>query len=251
MLPILARTEGDIMKLGKIAFYSLVCLSLSAPLAALAEEKINNGGFESGAFDGGWVKVNREGSHGDWYIDGSPPVYRETIGPASGSYFAVTEQGGAGTHLLLQAFQLKPGLSSVVLSFDMFRRNYDGAPASVHPGGLDHNLYPNQHARVDILNAAATDWFSIAPGDVAVNVVAPGVDPGTGPVPYIHYEIDLTSALSSGGAFYLRFGEVDNQQPLTVGVDNVSLLAVPEPEAWQALAAGLLLLFGWRRWSKL
>ncbi|MNY82441.1 hypothetical protein D3C86_2245380 [compost metagenome] len=40
----------------------------------------------------------------------------------------------------------------------------------------------------------------------------------------------------------MRFGEVDNQQPLTVGVDNVSLLAVPEPETWQALMAGLLLL---------
>ena len=120
-------------------------------------------------------------------------------------------------------------------------RNIDSNSAVINPAGLDESKGPNEHARVDILTSSASP-FSIADSDLIAVIVAPGSDSIYTVNPYTHYTYDLSSALSDGGTYVLRFGEVDNQGYFNQGVDNVSLTAVevvPEPETYAMMLAGL------------
>src|SRR5207249_734802 len=101
------------------------------------------------------------------------------------------------------------------LSFSMFVNDQDGGPI-VNPSGLNFTALPNQHARVDILTSGA-GAFDTGTG-VARNFYL-GVDPHTNPNPYKNYSFDITNLVGAGGTFQLRFGEVDTQLNLNVGVD--------------------------------
>jgi cysteine-rich repeat protein len=86
--------------------------------------------------------------------------------------------------------------------------------------GLDYTLFPNQHARVDIMSAAA------GPFDTGAGVLANvylGVDGGPDPHAYTPYVIDITAAVAGGGTFVVRFAEAQNQFYQNLGVDNVSI----------------------------
>ena len=70
----------------------------------------------------------------------------------------------------------------------------------------------------------------------------PSVD---NPHAYTHYVFDITSLVKSGGPFQLRFAEVNNQDNLFQGVDNVSVHETPAvPEASTLASLGLLLVMG-------
>lgn len=43
----------------------------------------------------------------------------------------------------------------------------------------------------------------------------------------------------AAGVYQVRFAETDNEGYFTMGVDNVSVQAVPEPSAFLCLGAGL------------
>jgi hypothetical protein len=102
----------------------------------------------------------------------------------------------------------------------------------VNPAGLTHLAGPNQHGRVDILSAGAGAFDT---GGTVLGNFYIGVDPGVDPHAFTSYSFDVTSIVGGGGSYILRFAEVDNQLFLNMGVDNVSIEAVPEP-------ASLLLL---------
>ena len=86
--------------------------------------------------------------------------------------------------------------------------------------------------RVDILTAAASP-LSTSGLDIVTTIIAPMVDPAPIPNPFTTYGANLSALLAVGGTYQLRFGEVDNQLFLNMGVDDVKLLAevrgVPEP----------------------
>lgn len=106
---------------------------------ARAGELITNGGFETGTFLG-WTEFDQAGGSGSWFVSSSttaPLSGLSTVGPASGSFYAVTDQTGPGAHVLLQSFTVAPGSSSVILSFDMFVNDYDGGPFT---GPLDYTV---------------------------------------------------------------------------------------------------------------
>jgi hypothetical protein len=217
-------------------------MALAAAIAAPAgaAELLTNGGFETGDFTGWNVSDLADGS-GSFFIDDAdgftPFSFHSTVGPASGAFYAVSDQGGPGTHALIQNFFVPGAASSVVLTFDMFVNDWDGGPI-VDPIGLDHQGPPNQHARVDLLSAAAGDF------DTGAGVLANfylGVDPGADPNPYTPYLFDITSLVGGGGAFRLRFAETDNQLYLNQGLDDVSIqfTAAPEPSTLALVAAGL------------
>jgi hypothetical protein len=129
----------------------------------------------------------------------------------------------------------------------MFVNDWSDSGPIVDPCGLDYTCVPNQHARVDILTAAA-GAFDTGAGVLANYYL--GVDGGTDPNPYTHYSFDISSLVGGGGTFVLRFAEVDNLLFLNQGVDNVSIegtTPVPEPGAALMLGAGLLALGGARR----
>jgi hypothetical protein len=124
-----------------------------------------------------------------------------------------------------------------MLSFQMFANDYDGGPI-IDPIGLDHTGPPNQHARVDILSSAALPFET---GDGVLANYFLGVDPGTDPNPYTTYTFNITALVGGGGTYNLRFAQVDNQNFLNLGVDNVSInyTPIPEPSGLSFFLAGM------------
>ncbi len=215
---------------------------LAPGLVADAQELIINGDFETGSF-AGWSVVDLPASSGTFYI-AAPGAVTPISGfatqgnpVANGAFYAVSDQGGPGTHALLQTFTVSADSDSVILSFDMFVNDWSASGGIIDPIGLDHTGPPNQHARVDILTAAA------APFDTGAGVLGSyylGVDAGTLPRPFTSYQFDITSVVGSGGTFQLRFAEVDNQAFHHQGVDNVSIMATDDVPTLGAWAMGLL-----------
>jgi hypothetical protein len=205
---------------------------LPPPPPAGTQELLNNGDFEAGF--AGWAVNNLLGGSGDWYLStpGSPtPLSNIPTAPnaGGGALYAVTDQTGPGTHVLRQTFTVPADAISIALSFEMFVNDSDGGPI-VHPNGLDHTAFPNQHSRVDILTPTAGP-FSTAPSDI-VQTFYVGVDPQiSNPNPYTPYSFDLTGIVAPGQSYQIRFAEVDNQLFMNHGVDNVSItaLVIPEP----------------------
>ncbi len=234
----------------KLFFVALALTGLIAP-SGHAVELITNGGFETGDFTG-WSLFDQAGGSGSFFVDNTtstPLSGSPTVGPAGGSFYAVSDQNGPGAHVLLQSFTINPA-STAILSFSMFVNDQSGVGPIVNPAGLDYTANPNQHARVDILRAGA-DPFSTNPADVLANFYL-NVDPFNNPNPYTNYSFDLTGLVGAGGTFLLRFAEVDNQLFLNQGVDNVSIdgspVGVPESGSTVLLlGAGLLGMAGIRR----
>lgn len=186
-------------------------------------ELFTNGGFETGTL-AGWTTAVIPGSSGNFFVASSttlPQSGLPTVGPRSGSFYAVNDQTGPGTHVLLQTFTVPAGSPSVVLSFDMFANNW-ASTTVINPIGLDHRVGANQHARVDILSAGAPPFTT---GTGVLRNLYLGADAGTNPRPYTHYEFDITEQVSAGGTFQLRFAVTNNQLFFNLGVDNVSISA--------------------------
>ncbi|MCF2948408.1 hypothetical protein L0668_09845 [Paraglaciecola aquimarina] len=212
------KTKSVLIALG------LMMGTMSSSNAAMIE-LITNGGFETGDFTG-WTTTDLATSSGQWHIDNglvTPESGSATVGPASGNFYAVTDQSGPGTHALTQAFVVPEFTNSLLISFDMFMNN-QASSVIVDPIGLDHTGVANQHARVDILTSTAS-LFSIDLADVVQNLVAPGADAGANPNRYTSYSFDIAGGFSAGTEYVLRFAETDNQLFFNQGVDNVSVIA--------------------------
>jgi MYXO-CTERM domain-containing protein len=205
---------------------------------------INNGTFETGTL-AGWTVASQAGSFAGsnfFALSGTttPQSGSSTVGPASGTFYAVSDGNGSGAHALLQPF-IVPGGSTVVLSFSLFVNSYGGN--FVNPIGLDFTDGANQHARVDILTAGASAFDT---GAGVLRNFYLGTDSGSNPHAYANLSFDITSLVGGGGSFQLRFAEVDNQFFLNMGVDNVSIVTspagAPEPLSAALAALGLIAL---------
>lgn len=216
----------------------LLAAMVAAPLAQ-AEEVIVNGGFESGDLRA-W-EVSEKGGSAIFVESGtiSPATAYDTVGAAAGSFYALAD-GPLGATALIQKFTVAP-VADAILKFDMFINS--GAFGRVHATGLDQetggSFEPNQHVRVDLLSGAA-DAFDTGAG-VLASFYAGQFSPLNTTNPYTHNEIDVTDILANGGTYQLRFGQVNNQDYLLQGIDNVSLNVTPVPEAdtYAMLLAGL------------
>jgi len=96
------------LKFLKATFTSLIlsvsCLAVTTSTAnAALIQLITNGGFETGTL-AGWTSTDLPGGSGNWAVDdndGATPLSGgSTVGSSSGSFYAVTDQGGPGTHAL-------------------------------------------------------------------------------------------------------------------------------------------------------
>jgi hypothetical protein len=228
-------------------------LGFVLPARSQAQQLIVNGDFETGTF-AGFTLANQlnpdDTANADhFYISApgsnTPPVdgftFATAANPAGGNFYAVTASDFPGAHALLQDFTVPANTKSLALSFQMFVNDQSGIGPIIDPSGLDYTTgglaqpNGNQHARVDILRAGATD-LSTAAADVVDDLYL-NVDPGTLdingnliPNPYLTYTANLTEALAPGASYRLRFAEVDNQSSINLGVDNISLIATPTPE---------------------
>ncbi len=216
---------------------------------------ITNGGFETGDFSG-WTMTSQVASPeaGSWYIGSttSTPISgHTTVGPSSGTYYAVTDQDAPGEYALTQKFTV-PAHSTVTLTFNMFVNNYT---APINSGPLDYTVANTMQGRVDILTAGASAFDT---GAGVVKNLYDGADGGpangdTPPDPYIAYSFNITPYVGQGGTFQLRFAGSDNEGYLIMGVDNINITAsaVPEPTTLILTIVGIALAGlagrGWRR----
>lgn len=217
--------------LRSVPFFALAAFAASAQGAEL----IVNGGFETGTI-AGWTEINQNGGSFSATSGNTTPLTgMATVGAASGTYYAVSDQGGPGVRGLIQNFTVGAGLTTT-LSFDMFVNDSDGGPI-LGDGTLDSNGGPKQFASVQLLSGGAGD-FDTGAGVLATFYI--GVDPqNNNPNPYTSYSFDISSLVAAGGTYRLRFAEVDNQLFLNQGVDNVSVQAVsgvPGPAAAASFA---------------
>lgn len=236
----------------------LLCLLVFAVPASSQTEYITNGKFETGSF-AGWQVADL--GNGSFFIStpgtDTPGVapdffqFETAPNPYGGAWYAVSASGAPGAHALFQDFTIAGPLPFVSLSFQMFVNDQSFLGPVIDPTGLDPTTgglpFPNdnQHARVDILRAGASD-FSTDPLDILGNFYL-GIDNACGcgvlPNPYLSYYFDITSLVGGGGTFRLRFAEVDNLGSLNMGVDNVHVsTVVPEGSSVVLMGIGALSL---------
>ncbi len=232
---------------------ALACLCLSATVPAQPVSLIANGGFESGFSS--WTRADQTGSEGSFTIQNgtTSPVNGDTTpAPPGGVNAAMTDAFGPGSHVLYQDFVVVPGHAN--LGFEFFIGNR--ADRFATPGSLAFDLTNqvgaqtlNQQARVDIVTVAA-DPFSVAAGDVLMNLVQTNV--GDSLVSgYNSFITDLGPlfAVHVGETLRLRFAVTDNLAQFQFGVDNVRL-DVPEPGSLPLFGLGLAALWVRRRREK-
>jgi len=207
----------------------------SALLVAIAQPAagapvLTNGDFETGSL-AGWTETDQLGGSGSWFAStpgAATPLSGIATSAAGGSphgtTYAVSDQGGPGSHALTQSFTVGAGLS-LVLNWDMFINNSDSGPFGT---GLDYTVTPTQVGRVDILSAGA-GAFDVGAG-VLQNCFLGGT-PGSIPNDFAAQSCDISATVAGGGTFQVRFAETDNQLFFNMGVDNVSInvQGVPEP----------------------
>lgn len=228
---------------------------------AQTKELLVNGGFETGDLTG-WTAADLAGSYspgsfviGNNTLDNtltppspSTPISQlPTVGSASGSYYAVSDSLGPGTHALIQNFTVPVDSTGATLAFRMFVNDWYGAGALNANGPLDHNQLdshgnpvPTQFARVDLLAGNASDFDT---GAGVLKTFYLGEDAGNVPNAYTSYQFDISSLVADGSSYRLRFAEVDNQFTINQGVDNVSITAdvaaIPECQPVILLVTGL------------
>jgi hypothetical protein len=170
----------------------------------------------------GWESVDQFGGSGRWdvYTGTSTFINGFTV-PMADGFAATTDQVGPGSHVLQQSFTIPRGATKATLSFDMFFLNQAEFGVIIPvPDTLDFIEVDNQHARVDIMTATASA-FSVSAGDVLVNLLSGGTT--SSPFVFSSVSFDITSAVSSGGTFKVRFAMVDNQFFFAFGIDNVAI----------------------------
>ncbi len=221
---------------------------------AAAQQLIQNGGFETGTFSP-WTTTSQGDSTFNVRTDGSQnDPFRSTVGPAAGSDYAVTDQvngnsSGNGDTALIQSFTVPTAPGTVLLTFNMFVDNYADPffnTPNTTPIALDYTVPGSQQARVDLLPGGDANAFDTGAG---VTNLYFGTDPGSPGLGYKPYSFDITNDVVSGGVYQLRFAEVNNEDTLYQGVDNVSVqytpaaqppTAVPEPSSLALLCLGAL-----------
>ena len=233
------------------AISTLLIFCFFVPGAIQATPIILNGGFESGFTS--WTRANQLGSEGSFLLQSgtlSPTNGDAVPPPPGGTFAAMTDAFGPGSHVLYQDFVVPTG--NAILSFSLFIGNR--ANSFFTPATLDFSTPAlNQQARVDILRGG-TDPFSVAPTDVLLNVYQTHAgDPLISGYSTVNSDLSSLFSANTGQTLRLRFAETDNVFSFQMGVDNVSLesSAVPELSSVWLFAISLTGLVAMRRHGRL
>ncbi|MEW6715808.1 MAG: hypothetical protein AB1306_12085 [Nitrospirota bacterium] len=191
------------------------CMVVLLSSMAIAGELVINGGFETGDTTG-WTVVNAgSGNFGVMSGTTSPISFYTVLAPPAGTYAAMTDQTGGGSHILYQDIAVPlHGTTNFSATIYLHNRNTDYITgADLNAGGP-----PNQQFRMDIMNpmAAVDDVGS----GVLMNVYQ--TQPGD-PLISGYMPIAANLAPFAGQTVRMRFAEVDNMFYFQAGVDEVSV----------------------------
>jgi hypothetical protein len=186
------------------------------------ESLLINPSFEDGL--NGWTVLYETGSDGDvfTYSGSIGAPYSGSFTPPSGDHAVLTDQGGPTTSVLYQDFDVPSVVNNASISF--YYAVWNGADNWVIGPNLEYAGPDNQFATIDIMNTVA-DPLSIASIDgILVNLYTSQV---TDPLfsDYKKLTFDITSYLQDclGQTMRFRVAQVDNLNPLLVGLDDVIL----------------------------
>jgi hypothetical protein len=205
---------------------------------------VTNGGFEAGLT--GWTVVDEPSGSGSWFVTGGGSSPQSGISipvPSEGTSYAVTDQGGRGSHVLFQDIFLESGFNHT-LAFNWFAQDASNS-GPIDAGTMTAFGLANQHFRVDLVPVTFTDWFGASSNaGILANLLAPTAQ-GSSVSGFTAATFDLTPW--AGSTVRLAFREVDNQLFFQAGVDQVAInsTAIPTP----ALLPGLVGL-GLSVWRK-
>jgi hypothetical protein len=185
-------------------------------VGAQAGASVANGAFESGDFTN-WTVHDQPRGSGSWFVysgTAAPQTGLRIPAPPEGTFAAVSDQFGPGSHVLYQDIPLGANFAHT-LSFVVYYKNLAGT--FVTPDTLNFHVFPNQQYRVDVLRPTAAP-NSVAPQDVLLQAFRTDVgdSPRLGPTTIT---VDLTPY--AGTTVRLRFAEVDNLGNFQAGVDSV------------------------------
>jgi hypothetical protein len=197
----------------------VMAIVLFAAMAPAGASTVVNGGFEAGSLSG-WTAVDQAGSDGSWLVyQGveAPDSGSVLPAPPAGTFAAVTDQLGHGSHVLYQDLAIET--AAPVLELTLFYVNQ--ADRFVDGPALDFTAGDNQRFRVDVLRAGA-DPFSVAPADVLAEVFT---TTSASPLSLTATVMRVDLRAHAGSTVRLRLAEVDTLQFLNAGVDGVALVA--------------------------
>ncbi len=183
---------------------------------AVPAQAMTNGGFETGDFSG-WTVADQAGGSGSWFVYSgtTTPINGFTIAaPPQGTFAAVTDQTGGGSHVLYRIVRVPPNAR---LSFFVYYENR--VPTFCSPPTLDFTTPCNQQYRIDLLRSSANP-FSVAPADVLRTLFA--TQPGD-PVSLAPTLQRFNLSKLAGQRVMLRVAETDNQFFFNASVDRVTL----------------------------
>jgi hypothetical protein len=206
------------VKYRRLAAIALLAALPSGIVAVRAGASVADGSFESGDFTS-WTVFNQPRGSGSWFVysgTAAPLSGLRIPAPPEGTFAAVSDQTGPGSHVLYQDIPLEANFAHT-LSFVLFYENTAGT--FVTPDTLNFHVFPNQQYRVDVLRPTAAP-NSVAPRDVLLRAFRTDVGESSrlGPTTIT---VDLTPF--AGTTVRLRFAEVDNVGFFQAGVDSVRI----------------------------
>lgn len=216
----------------KIAMILILLLGITG--IAQSQELVGNGGFETGDL-ASWTLVDT-GAGSFYVLSGTttPDSGGTILPPPEGTFAAVTDQGGPGSHIIYQDVAIPAGMTAT-FSAIVYVENL--APDYFDDGTLSELGGPNQQMRVDIMDPLAP-IDDVGTGVLQnIFITLPG-DPLS--IGYTNLNADLTAY--SGQTIRIRVAEVDNQLFLNAAVDAVSLLAQTGAPTMPTWAMAVLVL---------
>jgi hypothetical protein len=182
---------------------------------------IQNGGFETGTF-ASWIVFDAAGGDTVGFIVSSDTIMagstQAVLAPPESLYAAITDQTGAGTHVLYQDVAL-PANRTATLRATIYLKNLHTEWVNAPTAGLAFDAgEDNQQFRVDVMSPAAA--VTDVGAGVLLNVyrTQPGDSLSTG---YRALTANLTPF--AGQTVRIRFAVADNMFFLHAGVDAVDV----------------------------